>query len=67
MKIIEKLGGYKNVVSTLVSAGWKSKNPYGTLVVQNHRGNMSKDVALILWEYCNKHGIEVKPEDFKGE
>ena len=67
MEIINKLGGYKKVVDVLVSNGWKSTNPYGTLVIQNHRKNLSKDVSLILWDYCNKNGIKVKPEDFKGE
>ena len=66
MEIISKLGGYKKVVDILVSGGWKSKNPYGTLVIQNHRKNLSKQVALILWDYCQRNNIDVNPKEFYG-
>lgn len=65
MQIIEKLGGYQSVIEILKSMGWKSKNPYGTLVVQAHRKNLSKDVALSIMDYCQKHNIPVSIEDFK--
>lgn len=67
MELIKRLGGYHKVSEILSSNGWESKNPYGTLVLQCHRKNLSKDVSLILWDYCQKHNIEVSKEDFKGE
>lgn len=66
MQIIEKLGGYQNVIEILKTMGWKSKNPYGTLVVQAHRKNLSKNVALAIMSYCQKNNIPVSIEDFKG-
>ena len=65
MKIIKTLGGYKKVQEILADNGFQIR--YGTLAQQVLRKRITSDVALILWEYCNKHGIEVKPEDFKGE
>lgn len=68
MEIITKLGGYQKVAEILSNNGWDSKNPYGTLVLQCHRKNLSKDVSLILWEYCQKHKIPVSRKDFyRGE
>lgn len=65
MQIISKLGGYQNVLEILKTMGWRSKNPYGTLVVQAHRNTLSKEVALMLMDYCQKHNIPVSIEDFK--
>lgn len=67
MKIIRKLGGYKRVVDILINNGWTAKKPYSNLVIQNWRKNLSKDVALILWDYCNRNNISVSIDDFKGE
>lgn len=67
MEIIKKIGGYKKATEILVENGWKSKRPYTTLVLQCWRKNLSKDVSLILWDYCNKHNIPVSIDDFKGD
>lgn len=65
MQIINKLGGYQSVLEILKNMGWNSKNPYGTLVVQSHRNALSKEVSLILMDYCQKNNIPVSIEDFK--
>ena len=66
MQIINKLGGYQSVLEILKMMGWKSRNPYGTLVVQAHRKTLSKDVSLALMDYCQKNNIPVSLEDFRG-
>lgn len=65
MRIIKQLGGYKNVQKILADNGFQIR--YGTLAQQVLRKRITSDVALILWDYCEKNGIRVKPEDFKGE
>ena len=64
MQIIEKLGGYKKVLSIL--NGFGCKVGYFALANQKYRKNLSKDVSLILMDYCNKNNIPVSLEDFKG-
>lgn len=65
IRALEKLGTNKEVLGILRANGWSGS--YARFAMQKTRGKLTSDVALILWEYCNKHGIEVKPEDFKGE
>jgi hypothetical protein len=65
MEIIRKLGGYKSVVGILMNNGWEVKKPYSTLVLQSWRQNLSRDVSLILWDYCLKHNIPVSIDDFR--
>ena len=65
MEIINKLGGYKGVQQILTENGMRIK--YGTLAQQVLRKHPTSDVILKLWDYCEKNGINVKPEDFKGE
>lgn len=66
MTIIEKLGGYKKVKEILDGCGIKIK--YGTLAQQSLRNSLTTPVAINLWDYCQKHKIPVKKEDFyKGD
>lgn len=67
MEIIKKIGGYKKAVEVLISGGWKVKQPYGLLVLQCHRKNLSKEASLILWDYCLKNNIPVSINDFKEQ
>ena len=65
IRVIEKLGTNKEIMSILRANGWNGS--YARFAMQKTRGKLTSDVALILWNYCNKNGIKVKPEDFKGE
>ena len=65
MQIIKTLGGYKKVIEILLAGGWKVRQPYGSLVLQCHRKNLSKEVSLILYNYCLTHNIAVSISDFK--
>lgn len=66
MEIIDKLGGYKKVKEILSDCGLKIK--YGTLAQQVLRESLTTPVAITLWEYCQKHKIQVSRKDFyKGE
>ena len=65
MDIINRLGGYKSVQEILANQGVNIK--YGTLAQQSLRKSLTAEVAITLWDYCNKNGIKVKPEDIKGE
>ncbi len=65
MQIIKRLGGYQKVQQILANNGLNIR--YGTLAQQVLRKRITSDVALRLWSYCEKNGIKVKPEDFKGE
>jgi hypothetical protein len=65
LKIFEKVGKNAKVVDILRCYGWKGKK--GTLVMQKYRGSITTDVALILWDYCNRHNIPVSIEDFKAK
>lgn len=62
VEIFKKLGNNKGVYKILCESGWNGT--YMTLVMQKYRGSLSKEVSLILWEYCQKNGIDVKREDF---
>ena len=65
LKVLEKIGSNKKVIEILRSYGWKGKS--GAFAMQKHRENLMPDVALILWDYCNKHNIPVSIDDFKGD
>lgn len=64
-KVVEKIGGYQRVYEILKQCGWNGK--YNTLFMQYYRRKASKDVALILWDYCNRHNIPVSIDDFRSE
>ena len=63
LKILEKVGSNKNVLKILRKYGWKGKA--GTFAMQKHRNNLMTEVALILWDYCQKNNIPVSIEDFR--
>lgn len=65
IRVLEKLGRNKEVMNILRASGWNGS--YARFAMQKTRGKLTSDVALILWSYCEKNGIKVKPEDFKGE
>ena len=60
---LEKLGKLTTIYGYLKSEGWKGS--YFALAMQKKRGRLTADVIQKLWSYCEKHGIKVKPEDFK--
>lgn len=64
MDILEKIGTNKEIVEILKSAGWTGT--YDTFAMQKSRNSLSKEVSLILWDYCQKNNIPVSLEDFKG-
>lgn len=63
MKIIKKIGKLAKIQSILCDSGFPIK--YQTLAQQIWRKNLSKEVSLILWDYCQKNNIPVSIEDFK--
>lgn len=63
--VINKIGSNKEVINALRSEGWKGK--YTCFAMQKQRGRLTAEVMQKLWSYCEKNGIKVKPEDFKGE
>lgn len=65
IEVLNKIGTNKKVLDILHANGWVGN--YSKFAMQKHRGRLTTDVTLILWDYCNKHGIKIKPEDFKGE
>lgn len=66
MDFLEKIGTNKEVIKILRKNGWSGRD--GAFAMQKHRGRFMTDVALILWEYCQKHNIPVTRQDFyKGE
>jgi hypothetical protein len=65
IEVLNKLGKNKEVMGILRASGWSGS--YARFAMQKTRGKLTSDVALILWDYCEKNGIKVKPEDFKGE
>lgn len=64
MKIINKIGKLAKIQSILCDSGFHIK--YQTLAQQIWRKNLSKEVSLILWDYCQKNNIPVSLEDFRG-
>lgn len=60
--ILEKLGTNKRIMEILSGAGWDGT--YSRFAMQKLRGKLSLDVALILWEYCQKNHIPVARKDF---
>lgn len=65
IEVLNKIGTNKEILGILHANGWVGN--YSKFAMQKHRGRLTTDVTLILWDYCNKNGINVKPEDFKGE
>ena len=66
IRVLEKIGNNKKVLSILADAGWNGSYP--RFMMQKQRGKLSTDVSLILWEYCLNHKIPVSRKDFyKGE
>lgn len=63
MDILEKIGTNKEIVEILNKAGWQGN--YDTFAMQKSRKSLSKEVSLILWDYCQKNKIPVSIEDFK--
>ena len=63
MDILEKIGTNKEIVEILNKAGWQGN--YDTFAMQKSRKSLSKEVSLILWDYCHKNNIPVSIEDFK--
>lgn len=64
IKILEKLGRNKDIMSILRESGWGGS--YARFAMQKLRGKLTADVSLILWDYCQKHNIPVSIEDFKA-
>lgn len=64
MDLLNKLGSNKEIVEILKKAGWKGT--YNNFQMQKSRKSLSKEVSLILWDYCQKHNIPVSIEDFKA-
>ena len=62
LKIIDKLGSNSKIIKILKENGWEGS--YSRFAMQKNRGNLTTDVALILWEYCLKHKIPVSRTDF---
>lgn len=62
LKIIEKLGSNTKIVDILNKNGWDGT--YSKFAMQKLRNRLTIDVAVILWDYCNKNKIPVKPQDF---
>lgn len=63
LEITRKLGGYQKVYDILKNSGWTGK--YNTLMMQYYRRKASRDVSLLLWDYCQKNNIPVSIEDFR--
>lgn len=63
MEIINKIGKLSKIHSILCESGFKIK--YQTLAQQIWRKSLSKEVSLILLNYCQKNNIPVSIEDFK--
>ena len=63
MEIVKKIGKLAKVQKILCDSGFNIK--YQTLAQQIWRKKLSKEVSLILWDYCQKHNIPVSIEDFK--
>jgi len=66
LEVLDKIGTNKEILAILYAGGWNGK--YSCFAMQKHRGRLMTDVALILWDYCQKHKIPVSRKDFyKGE
>jgi hypothetical protein len=66
MQFLDKIGSNKEIYGVLKKAGWDGS--YHRFATQKHRESFTTDVALILWDYCQKHKIPVSRKDFyKGE
>lgn len=62
MKFLEKIGTNKQIYKILQDEGWGGS--YFKFATQKHRKRLMTDVALILWDYCQKHHIPVTRQDF---
>lgn len=66
LSVFKKVGGYEKAHEVLKASGWDGEKQ--SLFIQSYRGSTSAKVALILWDYCQKHKIPVSRKDFcKGE
>ena len=63
IKILEKIGRNKKIISILRKAGWNGS--YSCFAMQKLRNKLTAEVSLILWDYCQKNKIPVSIEDFK--
>lgn len=63
MGILKKIGKLADIYSILTQSGMKIK--YQTLAQQVWRKKLSKDVVIVLWDYCLKNNIPVSISDFK--
>lgn len=63
MELLNKIGSNKKIVQILKNAGWNGT--YNNFQMQKSRKSLSKEVSLILWDYCQKNKIPVSIEDFK--
>lgn len=63
MELLNKIGTNKEIVEILKKAGWQGN--YNNFQMQKSRNSLSKEVSLILWDYCQKNNIPVSIEDFK--
>lgn len=64
MDILKKIGKLGDIYNILIQSGMKIK--YQTLAQQVWRKKLSKDVVIVLWDYCLKNNIPVSVSDFKG-
>ena len=63
MEIVKKIGKLGQIQKILCDSGLDIK--YQTLAQQIWRRKLSKEVSLILWDYCQKNNIPVSIEDFR--
>ena len=64
MDILKKIGKLNDIYNILLKSGMKIK--YQTLAQQVWRKKLSKDVVIVLWDYCLKNNIPVSISDFRG-
>ena len=64
MELLDKIGSNKVIMEILKNAGWDGS--YNSFQMQKSRNSLSKEVSLILWDYCQKNNIPVSIEDFRG-
>lgn len=63
MELLDKIGSNKVIMGILKKAGWNGS--YNRFQMQKSRNRLTKEVALILLDYCQKNNIPVSIEDFK--
>ncbi len=65
MEIINKLGGFSRCYTILKNNGWNKDRQ--VLLMQTRRKSLSKEVCLILNNYCQRHNIPITLSDFWGK